>query len=89
MGGGIYYNLNRPSLEGCSFNNNSALYGPDIASYAVKIVKSGTQENKITLNDVASGLQYKNTLSFDLIDYDEQEHLLELSVLSCPNVKLT
>ena len=79
MGGGIYYNLNRPSLTDCGFMNNSALHGPDIASYAVKIVKSGTQENKITLNDVASSLLYQNTLSFDLIDFDRQIMNLENS----------
>ena len=36
-GGGVYYNLNRPTLNNLMFTNNSADYGPDIASYAVKV----------------------------------------------------
>ena len=77
MGGGIYYDLNRPLISNCKFENNSAKYGPDIASYPVKIVESGTLNNKISLNDVASNLEYETTLYFDLIDYDGQVLNLE------------
>ena len=77
MGGGIYYNLNRPSLQNITYSNNSAMYGPDIASYAVKIVQRGTQDNKIYLDNIPSGLKYNQTLYFDLVDYDGQVMSLE------------
>jgi len=76
-GGGIYYNLNRPSISHWSFENNSAQYGHDIASYPVKIVKSETSTNKIVLDEVVSGLEYETILEFRLVDYDEQLLILE------------
>ena len=71
-GGGIYYNLNRPSMAQWNFNNNTAHYGSDIASYPVKVVRKGTSTNKIFLDEVASGLEYDNNFQLDLIDYDKQ-----------------
>lgn len=77
QGGAIYYNLNRPVISGLKFENNSAKYGPDIASYAVRIVESGTNSNKVKLNYVASGLLYTEALGFNLVDIDNQIMNLE------------
>lgn len=77
MGGGIYYNLKRPTIQNITYSGNSAQYGPDIASYAVKIVKDDTQDNKIYLSNVASGLLYDQPLMFSLVDYDGQVMNLE------------
>ena len=79
MGGGIYYNLNRPVISNLRFNGNSAKYGPNIASYPVKVVSKNTHQNKISLEDVASGLDYNQTLYFELVDYDDQVMNLENS----------
>ena len=79
MGGGIYYNYNRPIFQNIQFNNNSADYGPNIASYAVKIIEKETGRNKIYRSNVASGLEYNNTIHFDLVDYDGQIMKLENS----------
>lgn len=81
QGGAIYYNWNRPNLENITFNSNSALYGPDIASYAVKIVDKGTQTNKISKSDIASGVTYPRSLEFELLDYDGQVMNLENSYI--------
>ena len=48
------------------------MYGPNIASYPLKIVRRGTTDNKIRLNDVASGIFITEPLEFDIIDYDGQ-----------------
>lgn len=79
MGGGIYYNLIRPEMENITYINNSAPYGPNIASYSVKIVERGTQNNKIMLEDVPSNLVYDEILLLDLIDFDGQVMALENS----------
>ncbi|CAI2362327.1 unnamed protein product [Moneuplotes crassus] len=79
MGGGIYYNLVRPLMQNITYRDNLAEYGANIASYAVRIVQSGTKENKIYLSSVASGLKYDSVLAFDLVDYDDQIMNLESS----------
>ena len=76
-GGGIYYTMNRPQLDNNIFNNNSAQYGTDIGSYPVRIVQTGTTNNIISINNVASGLVYNETLQFTLVDYDNQVMNLE------------
>lgn len=76
-GGGVYYNLHRPLFSSNQFVNNSAEYGPNIASYAVKIVKAETATNKVFLDTIASGIKYNNTLKFNLVDYDGQVMVLE------------
>lgn len=76
-GGGVYYNLHRPEFNSNQFANNSAPYGPNIASYSLKIVKAGTANNKVTLDNIASGIEYNNTLEFELVDNDGQVMILE------------
>jgi len=55
-----------------TFTNNSADYGPDIASYAVKIRQKTTNNTKIILDESPSGLSYNGSLSLELVDYDGQ-----------------
>ena len=68
-------------MDNITYKDNNALYGADIASYAVRIVRRGTNINKIYLDDVASGLEYDKTLDFDLVDYDGQIMTLENSFI--------
>ena len=75
-GGAIYYSANRPMLENNTFTNNTAQYGPEVGSYPVKIVKKGSNNNKLTLSNVVSGLLYENDLEVELVDFDEQVMVL-------------
>ncbi|CAI2364488.1 unnamed protein product [Moneuplotes crassus] len=79
MGGSIFYNSVRPILAKIHYDNNTAKYGPNIASYAVKIIQRGTNTNKIYLNNIASGQDFPDTLSVDLVDIDDQIMNLESS----------
>ena len=54
-GGGIQYNLYRPSFRNLKFINNSALYGPDIGSYAIKLEIENSTQNIIYVNNATSG----------------------------------
>ena len=54
-GGGIQYNLYRPSFSNLKFINNSALYGQDIGSYAVKLEIENSTQNIIHVNNATSG----------------------------------
>ena len=78
-GGAIYYNFNRPDISNCLFCDNTAPYGNDIASYAVKIVETSSKNHHLCIEDVASGLLYNHSLYFDLIDFDGQTMNLENS----------
>lgn len=69
------------------FSNNEAQYGQNIASYAVKIVSSGTSTNKINLENVASGLEYEDALNFDLVDIDNQLMNLEINPLKLNTIE--
>ena len=71
-GGALYYNYRRPELSNIAFINNTALYGPDIGSYPVKIVNNAIMDEPIVLTNVASGLTYNQTLRLLLVDYDKQ-----------------
>ena len=77
-GGAVYYNLNRPAFEENKFTNNTASYGPDIASYPVSIVSAKTKEPSISIENVASGITYSAAqLVFHLVDFDNQTMVLE------------
>lgn len=54
------------------FGNNLAEYGPDIASYAVKITFEEDPESLLRINDVGSGIPYPEPLRFAIRDYDNQ-----------------
>jgi hypothetical protein len=69
--------MNRPQLSNNVYSNNSALYGQDIASYAVRIVNEVDGSNVIHLNDVGSGIQYTKGIKLSLVDYDDQKMVLD------------
>ena len=54
------------------FTNNTAQYGPNIASYAVKITQENNPSSDITINDLGSGVKYNETLKLVVRDYDNQ-----------------
>ena len=70
-GGGIMYNLYRPSFSYLTFINNSALYGPDIGSYAIKLEIENSTQNIIYLNNATSG-KVSQTFKVKILDYDNQ-----------------
>ena len=72
QGGAIYYNYRRPDMSNIAFSNNEASYGPDIGSYAVRIVNSEMINDPLILTNVASGMTYSETLKLLLVDYDGQ-----------------
>ena len=72
-GGAIYYDYSRPVFgSGVTYSNNTAQYGPNIASYAVKITLNNDISSNIKINDLVSGVVYKETLKLSVRDYDNQ-----------------
>ena len=71
MGGAIYYPEVRPQLTNCTYTNNTAPYGPNIASYPVKVTINGTVSNKIHLVNIPSGQAYPYPTTFSLVDFDD------------------
>jgi hypothetical protein len=69
-GGGIYYGFKRPQLANNTFKDNSAPYGLDLGSYAVKINVYG-RTDEIVINNVASG-KVIEPFALALLDYDNQ-----------------
>ena len=80
-GGAIRYNLFRPNFTNNVFINNSAGYGPNIASYPIKIKLRNSSSDNIQLTNVGSGVVYGETLEFSLVDYDNQINELDNSSL--------
>ena len=76
QGGAIYYNYNRPVITNCIFSNNTAEYGPNFASYAVKIRMINSTSASIMIDSMVSGMQYDQAVKLSLIDYDNQTMLL-------------
>eukprot|EP00345_Euplotes_harpa_P019284 CAMPEP_0168341028 /NCGR_PEP_ID=MMETSP0213-20121227/14419_1 /TAXON_ID=151035 /ORGANISM="Euplotes harpa, Strain FSP1.4" /LENGTH=329 /DNA_ID=CAMNT_0008347385 /DNA_START=876 /DNA_END=1865 /DNA_ORIENTATION=- len=76
-GGAIKYNVFRPKLTNVVFTLNKAEYGNNIASYPTKIVQAGSITNKVTINNVGSGIDFKSNLVFELQDYDSQRMVLD------------
>jgi hypothetical protein len=54
------------------FENNTAVYGYNIASYAVSIKPTATDEDVLKLNNVVSGQPHDESLILGLVDYDNQ-----------------
>lgn len=75
-GGGLMYDLYRPTLSSLVFSNNSALYGPNIASYPVKVKIGDTSINTVTVNNAVSG-QTTQAFTFNILDYDDQVIILD------------
>ena len=78
-GGAIKYNLYRPIITNTTFMNNSASYGADIASYAIKVVQTDSTANGIELKNVGSGVLYDEVLALQLVDHDENVMVLSNS----------
>ena len=71
-GGAIYYNFKRPLISNIKYANNSAPYGPNIASYSVKIIEQTSKNTSITFNNIPSGIKFGSNLDLILQDYDNQ-----------------
>lgn len=72
MGGAIFYDLYRPVLDNNTFAHNSALYGPDIASYPVKIKLANSDSDEMVFTNVASGQTITPGIELSLVDFDDQ-----------------
>ena len=70
-GGGIMYDLYRPTLSNLVFSNNSALYGPEIGSYPIKIKIGNSSLNYASIENAVSG-QITQAFTFSITDYDDQ-----------------
>ena len=79
QGGAIYYDYARPRIERIEYLNNSAEYGPEIASYPVKIKLVNSTEDDVYLRNVGSGIPYDQRLQFGLYDFDGQIMILDNS----------
>ena len=79
QGGALHYDYVRPSLRNNLYQNNSALYGPNIASYPVRIKLVNSTEDEMLLDNVGSGIPYPHTLNLGLYDYDDQIMILDSS----------
>lgn len=67
QGGAIKYTLFEPDLFNITFISNTAHYGPNIASYPIKIMFDGNLRKK-TLNEVDSGNAFKENITVSLVD---------------------
>ena len=70
-GGAIMYDLFRPTFNSLTFLNNSAQYGPNIASYAIKIKIGDTDLSILTINNAISG-KTSQTFIFNILDFNDQ-----------------
>lgn len=71
-GGAIYYDIYRPLMTNVTFKNNTAPYGPNIASYPVKVIRTDINSTAFTLDNVASGQTYTQSIELSLVDFDNQ-----------------
>ena len=75
-GGGIYYGYNRPLLANMIYTNNSARYGLNFASYAVKIRIQGSDTSTMVFNNFGSGIVSEEAFTLELRDFDNQVMVL-------------
>ena len=73
QGGAIYYNFRRPTMTSLGFDSYIAPYGPNVASYAIKIVEADSLSTIVIYENIPSGIKMGSTLSFMLLDYDNQK----------------
>lgn len=84
-GGALYWQALQPNLTSCSFANNTASYGADIASFPIylqPLQANGSRGNylgeyqglplAISLTKVPSGQLYSEVLSFGVFDHAEE-----------------
>jgi hypothetical protein len=72
QGGAIYYNFIIPILKGITNVNNTALYGPNIASYGVKIRLNSNPDEDMKIDNCGPGVVVEDQLRFALLDYHNQ-----------------
>jgi len=90
-GGAIYYGYKPPTLTNLTKIGNSAPYGPDLASYPVKIRMFGEDSDDITLKNVGPGISNSEEIKLVLMDNDNQIMVLENTrqiIISSPNTTL-
>ena len=75
-GGAVYYDYKRPVFLNIQNTNNTAQYGPNVASYPVKIVENGQDDDQITLDNIGSDVPLESVLELKLVDYDGQTMVL-------------
>ena len=72
-GGAIFYDYVRPTFgNNITYHNNTAQYGNDRASYAVKITFADDSTAPLKIDEFGSGIAYPETLKFAVRDYDDQ-----------------
>lgn len=76
QGGAINYSYRRPVLSVNTYENNTAVYGPDIASYPFKITFEDTNSTQMHLENIGSGIGLDTPLKLIVKDYDNQTMLL-------------
>lgn len=86
QGGAIKYDVFRPYLQDNIFTNNTALYGPDIASYPIKVKFVNNDSDKMEFVNVASGIQADQIFSLGLYDHDNQ--IMNLDSSSQINIRV-
>ena len=72
QGGAINYDYTRPEFDNITYLTNTAPYGPNIASYPVKIMRTDSNQDYISIENVGSGVVLDQTLTLALYDYDNQ-----------------
>ena len=71
-GGAVKYDVYSPILQNITFERNIAMYGPDIASYPVKIKLVDSQTDSIMFSNVGSGIISDTVFTLGLYDHNEQ-----------------
>ena len=64
-GGAMYYDFFKPTTMGNTFTDNTALYGPNLAGYPVKI-----EVESLPNQTYVSGQQIEKTIQYKLVDHD-------------------
>ena len=63
-------------MTNVDFVNNSATYGPDLASYAVKIRLAGSESDEMSFDNVGPNIPNEDQIQFEILDYDNQVMVL-------------
>jgi hypothetical protein len=76
-GGAINYNYNNPKLTNITFEHNEAQYGPNLASYPVRIGLASDPTSHIEITNVGSGIVIDPAIRLVLLDFDNQAMVLD------------
>ncbi|CAI2365451.1 unnamed protein product [Moneuplotes crassus] len=72
-GGAIYYDYLPPNTSEAIFVNNSAAYGPNLASYPYRIGLVGSENSSgVVIRNIGSSMPLDENLELGLFDYDNQ-----------------